>query len=333
MIPAAVLAPNWLGDAIMSLPAFSALLTATPDRSWTVLARAHVAPVYKLADLRTHVVALPPPRHWRLPRVEAREVVVLPNSFHAAMLALRLGARRRIGYARDGRAWLLHPAIPPPAPGTLPAHESFYYLELLRLSGFIPTLPADDPASLRVPLHPDPARVAHWRGQLAPAPIVVLHAGATNHQAKCWAPERFAELGGTLARRGATVVLIGGTAERELARQVRMLAPHPEQLKNLAGETSLEDLVALVAAADLLVANDSGPMHVAGAVGTPVVAMFGPTNEHATCPLTEPGQLHLVTAPGGAGAGRTMDRISVANVLEAAEAALATAGKPKAGKP
>ncbi len=330
MTPAAVLAPNWLGDAIMSLPALSALLAATPDHSWTVLARPHVAPVYSLAQLNVRVVPLPPPRRLRLPRVKAQEVVVLPNSFHAALLALRLGAHRRIGYARNCRSWLLHPAIAPPAPGALPGHESFYYLELLRLAGLISALPADEPARLRVPLHPDATRVESWRRELAPAPVIALHAGATNHPAKRWPPQRFAELAGALARRSASVVLIGGPAERELARQLRMLAPHPEQVKNLTGETSLQDLAALLAAADLLVANDSGPMHVAGAVGTPVVALFGPTDEKATYPLTEDGKLHLIKAEGSARDSMhhgSMARIAVATVLAAAEAALAKAEK------
>lgn len=305
MTSGAILAPNWLGDVIMSLPAVSALLAATPERSWTVLARPAVANIYAMARLPLKVEPLP--HHRGLPRLAgdkaARELVIFPNSFHAALLGLRLGARRRIGYARDRRGWLLKPAVPVPVPGSLPAHESFYYLELLRRAGLISGLPAEDTARLRVPLYPDAARVARWRRGLAPASadteagrIAALHVGASGGSAKCWLPERFAELAGDLARRGATVVIIGGNAERELARKIRMLAPHPEQIKNLAGETSLEDLVALIAAVDVLVANDSGPMHVAGAVGTPVVALFGPTNEKATYPLAETGKLRLVTA-------------------------------------
>ncbi|MGH9468015.1 MAG: lipopolysaccharide heptosyltransferase II [Terriglobales bacterium] len=334
-----VLAPNWLGDAVMSLPALAALVAGTPDQNWTVLARPSVAPIYRMARLPVRVEPL---AHRRLPRLEGptREVVIFPNSFHSALLALRLRARRRIGYARDRRGWLLRPAFPPPAPGSLPGHESFYYLELLRLAGFIASLPPETPARLRVPLHPDAALLSQWRQTLVPsrsasgpqASIVALHAGSTFGSAKCWLTERFAELAGELARRGATVVLIGSAAERELARKVRMLAPHPAQIKNLVGETSLEDLVALLAVADLLVANDSGPMHVAGAVGTPVVALFGSTNEKETYPLTEDGKLNLIKAPGIACSPcklrecpidhRCMERISVRTVLAAVEDAL-----------
>lgn len=341
MTTGAILAPNWLGDVIMSLPAVSALLAATPERSWTVLARPGVANIYGMARLPLQVEPLPHRRS--LPRLAGakatRELVIFPNSFHAALLGLRLGARRRVGYARDRRGWLLKPAVPVPVPGSLPAHESFYYLELLRRAGLVAELPAEDPVRLRVPLYPDPSRVQRWRRKLVPATpgadtghIAALHVGASGGTAKCWLPERFAELAGELSRRGVSVVIVGGNAERELARKIRMLAPHPEQIKNLAGETSLEDLVALIAAVDVLVANDSGPMHVAGAVGTPVVALFGPTNEKATYPLAEAGKLRLVTAAGVACRPcklhecpidhRCMGNISVAQVRAEVDAVL-----------
>jgi len=324
----AVLAPNWLGDAVMCLPALAALRRATPETDWTVLARTAVAPVFTLARLGMAVEALPPPRSLRLPRLRPRprQVVIFPNSFHAALLACRLGARRRIGYARDHRGWLLHPSLPPPAPGSLPGHESFYYLELLRRAGFLKKLP---PEPRPVALHPEAAAVARWRERLGPQTQIALHIGATFGTAKRWLPERFAELAGALAERGASVLLVGGPGERDLAREVRMLAPHPELLKNLAGETSLAELVALLAAVDLLVANDSGPMHLAGAVGTPVVALFGSTNERETYPLTQPGKLRLLKAPGVACSPcklrecpidhRCMTRISVSTVLAAIE--------------
>ncbi len=331
----AVLAPNWLGDAVMSLPALLALRRARPETAWTVLARAPVAPVFRLAQLGMEVVTLPPPRSLRLPPVRVEEVVILPNSFHAALLACRLGARRRIGYARDHRGFLLRPAVTPPEAGSLPGHESFYYLELLRRAGMLQSLPEESPA-LRVALHPAPEAVERWRQRLGAAPVVALHIGATFGTAKRWLPERFAELASGLTSAGASVALIGSGAERELARQVRMQTAHPEQLKNFAGETTLEELVALLAACDLLVANDSGPMHLAGAVGTPVVAIFGSTNERETYPLAAAGALKLIKAPGVACSPcklrdcpidhRCMTRISVAEVRAAAEALLGLGG-------
>ncbi len=330
-----VLAPNWLGDAVMSLPAVAALRRAYPACAWTVLARPAVAPVYRLAGLELRVETLPPPPSLRIPRPEAEIAVIFPNSFYAGLLGMRLGARRRVGYGLNGRQWLLSPAIARPEPGTLPGHESFYYLELLRRAGLIAALPAEDAAALRVPLRPPARAVAEWRQRLGPGPIVAMHVGATFGTAKRWLPERFAELAAALAARGVGVVLVGSPAERELARRVRMLAARPYeatwrrhqqsgrplppieaqtpgdqrepvqqkaavplQIKNLAGETTLEELVALLQAVDLLVANDSGPMHLAGAVGTKVVALFGSTNHKETYPMTEAGKLALLKVPG-----------------------------------
>lgn len=294
MKQAAILAPNWLGDAVMCLPALRALRQALPAAAVTIYARPAVAPVFELADLDLTVRTLPA----AAPRPRPDTAVIFPNSFHSALLALRLRARRRIGYRRDGRGWLLRPAVTPPLPGETPGHESFYYLELLRRAGLIPALPEAAP-SLRVPLAPPPASVAAWKGKLATDKTVAMHVGATFGTAKCWAPSRFAALARELAERGAVVVLIGSAGERDLARQVRMEAGGPPgAIRNLAGETSLHELAALLAAVNLLVANDSGPMHLAGAVGTPVVALFGSTNERETYPLTEPGKLRLLKVPG-----------------------------------
>jgi len=323
-----VFAPNWLGDAVMALPALAALRKARPGQQWTVLARPAVAPVLRLAGLGWNVADLAGRRSLRVPR-RAAEAIVFPNSFHSALLAWRTGARRRVGYARDGRGWLLNPAVAVAPAGALPGHESYYYLELLRRSGYIEALPSGLPAALRVPLRPPESSVAAWKERLGSAPRVALHVGASFGTAKRWLPERFSVLAGALAERGRQVLLIGGPADRDLARSVRMAAPRPERLKNLAGETSLAELVSLLAAVDVLVANDSGPMHAAAAVGTPVVAIFGPTNERETYPLAEPGKLRLLKAPAVACSPcklrecpidhRCMTRIEVAEVLDAVE--------------
>lgn len=326
----AVIAPNWLGDAVMCLPALAALRASSPGTAWTVLARPAVAPVFAMAQLGFQVAMLPaPPSLRHLPRLRVEQVVVFPNSFYTALVARRLHARRRIGYARDWRSWLLRPAIARPQPGSLPGHEAFYYLELLRRAGLVAALPPEDAAQLRVPLHPAPPAVERWRSRLGTAPRVAMHVGATFGTAKRWMPERFAEVAGMLAARGIQVVMVGSTAERAVAEEVRARSGQAAGVENLAGATSLEELVALLAAVDLLLANDSGPMHLAGAVGTPVVALFGSTNERETYPLTESGKLRLLKAPDIACSPcklrdcpidhRCMTRIEVAAVLAAVE--------------
>ncbi|HVB39912.1 MAG TPA: lipopolysaccharide heptosyltransferase II [Terriglobales bacterium] len=333
---ATVIAPNWLGDAVMCLPTLARLRAAHPGCAWTVLARPAVAPVFTLAQLGLTVRTLPAPPSLRIERDNGARpdlVLVLPNSFYAAVLAWRVGAKQRVGYAHDRRGFLLRPAVPAPEPGTIPAHESFYYLELARRAGLIAELPPESAPALRVPLHPDPDAVRSWRRRLGAGAVVALHVGASFGTAKRWLPERFAELAASLAGDGAQVVLVGGEAEREVGRNVRMLAARPFQIKNLAGETSLPSLAALLSAVDLLVANDSGPMHLAAAVGTPVVALFGSTNDRETYPLTAAGKLRLLKVPGIECSPcklrecpidhRCMTRMSVAEVLAAARAVLA----------
>ena len=329
-----VLAPNWLGDAVMCLPALAALRRAYPGCRWTVLARAGVAPVFAMAGLELEVQTLPPPPSLRVPRVEAELAVIFPNSLYSGLLAWRLGTRRRVGYARDHRGWLLRPAIPAPAAGALPGHESFYYLELLRRAGLIAALPGADAGALRVPLQPPPEAVARWRERLGAGAVVAMHVGATFGTAKRWMPERFAALAAACAARGLGVVLVGSAAERDLAREVRMLAAQPFQIKNLAGETSLPELAAVLSVARLLVANDSGPMHLAAAVGTPVVALFGSTNERETFPLAMPDRLRLLKVAGIECSPcklrecpidhRCMTRLPVETVLQAVEQLIGT---------
>jgi heptosyltransferase-2 len=340
----AVIAPNWLGDAVMCLPALLALRRQYPDAVPTVIARPAVAPIFRAADIGCETIALSPPvgvralwTAWQLRRrLRAQLVVVFPNSFWSALLALCVGTRR-LGYARDGRSLLLSRAVAPPNRGETPPHESFYYLELLRRDGLIPELP---PEGL-VRLTPDPQRVAKWMHRFpASRPLVAIHAGASFGTAKQWLPDRFAGVAAALASDGATVAFIGAPAERDFNESVRQMAigrmetgaPAPV---NLAGETSPEDVIALLACARLMICNDSGPMHVAAAVGTPVVAAFGPTNESETYPLASDGKLRLITASPIECRPcklrecpidhRCMTRIAVDDVLRAAQSLLASA--------
>ncbi|HZT72861.1 MAG TPA: lipopolysaccharide heptosyltransferase II [Terriglobales bacterium] len=347
----AVLAPNWLGDAVMCLPALAEWRRQRPQQPLRLYARPGVAPVFAAAGLGLDVRVTPRPRGTGLAALrELRRqadaapeaALLLPNSVHAALAARALGARRIVGYARQGRRLLLTQAIARPRRGEIPEHESFYYLELLRRAGLIAALPAAPAAHLRA----EPGLVAAWRARLPQlaGPRVAIHAGASHDLAKRWLPERFAATAAALAAGGAQVVLIGGGDERALAARVRARAVAdgaPEaRVVDLAGETSLAELLALLTLCDLLIANDSGPMHLAAALGTPVVAIFGPTRECATRPLAAPGRLRIVRAEGVACSPcklarcpidhRCMTRIAAAEVIAAAEAFLARSGGPAA---
>jgi heptosyltransferase-2 len=211
--------------------------------------------------------------------------ILLPNSFDSA-LVLRLGGVKRIvGYARDGRSFLLSTAVALPGRGELPRHERFYYPEMLRRAGIIDAVP--DIPEIRFDAIDEKRR----RGQAAFAalgitlPVVGVSPGAAYGSAKRWLPERFAEAAAHLARQiGGTVAVFGSAAEAELCESVAHAAQGAAPAKSFAGKTSLRDFIDMAAACQVFLTNDSGAMHIAAAAGVPSVTVFGPTDEFATGP-------------------------------------------------
>lgn len=362
--PGLVIAPNWVGDAVMCLPALRALVAAREDLRWQVLARPPVAGVFAAAARAgpapgwqlLEASGEPGPRQlWRLRRrlrgQPPAAAVIFPNSMYTALAAWASGAKIRIGYARDGRSPLLSTAIAVPRAGETPPHEAFYYLELLRRAGLIARLP-DGVEPLRAALRPSAAAVARWQERLAAWPQapgrsrVAIHAGASFGHAKRWLPGRFAATAAALAQDSHAVFFIGSAAEAplaaELAAQAAAAAPAAGPVISLAGKTDLDGLLAVLSQCRLLIANDSGPMHLAAGVGTPVLAIFGSTNARETHPLAAVRDWRLIQAPGIACSPckrrecpidhRCMTRVQVAEVAAAARDLLARAG-PGTGTP
>jgi heptosyltransferase-2 len=213
--------------------------------------------------------------------------LLLQNAFEAAWIARRAAIPERLGYARDGRGWLLTQPIAVPNHHEVPAHETYYYLELLRRAGWIEQLPEVERISLRV----SPAAVEQAEDRLSRAGArqrtvrVALAPGAAYGSAKCWLPERFAQLADRLiADFDADVIIFGAAAERDVAERITAAMRH--RPVTLVGQTKIGELPALFARCQVFVGNDSGAMHVAGAVGLPVVGIFGPTDPFGTAPVT-----------------------------------------------
>lgn len=299
-----VLAPNWLGDAIMALPALADVRRALPDTHLTVAARPAVAPLFGAVPGvdDVHAVALRgglqvlrglgrAARALRAHRYDA--ALLLPNSFAAAWLVRRARVPARWGYGGDLRGPLLTRAVP--RPRDIRMHQAEYYQRLTAALGF-PRGPR------RAVLHvKEPARArgeallrgAGWRGE----PLVGIAPGAAYGSAKRWLPARAGELAARLAREHqAAVVVVGAAADRETAGEVvRAAARHGSpELIDLVGRTTLPDLMGVLMQCRAFVSNDSGAMHLAAALDVPVVAVFGPTREWATSPL--PGAANLAPA-------------------------------------
>lgn len=287
-----VRATNWVGDAVMSIPALRAIREGHPGAEIAVLARHWVAEIYQREDFCDRLLIYENTgRHagmrGRLQLAsELRELqfdcaILLQNAFDAALIAWLAGIPRRIGYARDGRGFLLTDAIPTPERGSIPAHQRYYYLELLRRAGFLNALPKVE----EIHLHGDAATGGELFRSfgLEGERVVGISPGAAFGSAKRWLPERFAESAGRLATElGAAVAIFGSQEERELCALVAADIQAP--VKNFAGETSLAEFIDLAAACRVYLTNDSGAMHIASALGVPTVAVFGATNHLTTGP-------------------------------------------------
>src|SRR5712692_9074046 len=300
-------ATNWVGDAVMSIPALEAIRARWPRAEIAVLGRAWVTDLYRDQGYADRLLLFDHTgrhRGWlgrrKLAAELAREhfdvALLLQNAFEAAWLAWRARIPVRIGYNRDARGFLLTRAVPVPRPGEAPAHESYYYLELLRRAGWIAHLPAVECVSLRVEaaMRDRAAETLRRAGARGNALRVAFAPGAAYGSAKCWLPERYAALADRLfADFDADVVLFGTAAERGMARSIATAMRRRPVM--LVGETSIGELPALLSACDLFIGNDSGAMHVAAAVGLPVVGIFGPTDPQGTSPLTP--RFRLVRRP------------------------------------
>jgi heptosyltransferase-2 len=285
-----VRATNWVGDAVMSLPALRALRQRFPKAKIAILAKPWVGDLYgreSFCDELIPYTAGDLRSKWAAGRALAPRqfdcAILLQNAFEAALVAYAARIPERIGYARDGRRFLLTRAIAVPRRGAIPEHERFYYLELLRRAGIIDELPESDAIRLEGAPAAREAGIARLRALGWDQPVIGVSPGAAYGSAKRWLPERFAEAANQVARAlGAAVAIFGSSLERDLCASVAAAVTAP--VKNFAGETSLGEFIELAAACRVYLTNDSGAMHIASALGVPTVAVFGATNHLTTGP-------------------------------------------------
>jgi heptosyltransferase-2 len=279
-----VRATNWVGDAVMSLPALQAIRGALPQARISVLAKPWVADLYARESFADEVI--PYERSWRLLReLRSRKfdmAILLQNAFEAAAVAFLAGIPRRIGYDRDGRGFLLTDAIPVPKRGEIPRHQRFYYLELLRRAGIIGAIPACESIRLNGACSAAQAGRMRFLERGIDGPVIGVSPGAAYGTAKRWLPERFAE---AATATDGTVALFGSGDERALCEEVAgMIRQRGRAAHNFAGATKLSEFIEMAAACRVYLTNDSGGMHIASALGVPTVAVFGATDDEATGP-------------------------------------------------
>lgn len=290
---------NWVGDAVMTVPALRELRRVLPAARVTLATRAWAEGIFAGADFVDDLLIIGreqggarsfirEAREWRARRFDL--AILFPNAFNPALVAFAARVPFRTGYATDGRrALLTHPLGVPTWRSH--RHEVYYYLnvvaELERMLHGASQIESRAPR-LELNVSEERRRAARLllqsRGVRFARPLVALCPGSTNSRAKRWPIERFAALADMLVEEtGADVLLVGAREERGVSEEVA--SKMRSSVIVMTGETMLAESAAVLALCDLLVTNDTGPAHVAAAVGCPVVVVFGPTDPVTTQPF------------------------------------------------
>lgn len=292
---------NWIGDSVMSVPALRALRQLFPDDEIALHTRSWAEGIFRDADFIDRILT------YERPESSLKEVmgqaralknerfdlaIIFPNSFASALTARFAGIPRRFGFSKEGRRLVLTDPVPIPEWKST-RHEAYYYLELVRAveNGVLGT---DSSARYETTtdLPVSDARQADTRDFLTrkgvdlSRPIVALGPGSTNSMAKRWPYERFATVADLLHKeKAANIILLGGPDDVEVAAKISAMSR--ASLLDLTAKTSLGDAADILSVCDLMISNDMGLAHLAPAVGTATLVIFGPTNPVTTRPFSE----------------------------------------------
>lgn len=302
-----VIAPNWIGDAIMAQPLLALLKSENQDCLIDILAPAPIAPVFEaMAEVQDVMLAPQVPGKLqlrdrlamanRLRRLKYDRCYVLPNSMKSALIPWLAGIPLRIGHRGESRYWLINRAHHEPSGNRQPMVE--HYAQLAFPPNQLMPARVPNPVLTRQPAR-EAAVLARFGINRRDA-LVVLSPGAEFGPAKRWPARHYASLAALACAEWpeANVVLIGSNKDRTLATEIAALSG--QSLRNLCGETSLTEAMAIISSASAVVSNDSGPMHVAAAFGRPQVAVFGSSDPRHTPPRSSRAKvewLHLECSP------------------------------------
>jgi len=280
---------NWLGDAVMSVPAVRAIKAGRPDARVTIAAPGKIAPVWKLVPEVDAIIPLPGRRLLSVVRLLRRQsfidaAILLPNSLRAALELWLTGIPRRVGYRGHWRRWLLNQIVPVPRKPGPPEHHSLRFLRLARECG-ADTVNSD---TLRPGVQHS---ISNVQIAINCRPIKIgLCPGAEYGPAKRWLPGRFAEVAEKISTQSSVQWILFGTT-RDLRVGEQIAATLGDHCVNRIGQTTLDQLIDALRECRLLLTNDTGTMHLAALLDVPVVAIFGSTEPRLTGPL---GNRHII---------------------------------------
>ncbi len=294
---------NWVGDAAMSIPALRELRHLLPHAHIRLVGRSGTAGLFtetnfidelSVSDRSDWLSLGNEIAEWKSGRFDL--AILFPNSFQVALIAALARVPVRLGYAAQGRGFLLsHPLRLPEWCGS--RHEVFYYLNVVSelerlLSGTSQIMEREPDVSLQVSdeRQIEASEVLRRMGARDGHTLVALCPGSINSRAKRWPAERYAALADRLIDElDAEVVLIGSPGERDVSVQVASyMRGHPIIA---TGTTDLSSATAMLSLVDLLVTNDTGPAHIASALGRPTLVIFGPTNPLTTPPFSSAAEI------------------------------------------
>jgi len=281
---------NWIGDAILTLPAVASIRATYPQAHIAVLVKPWVADIYGLFSAVDEVIIYEnkfdtPAGVFRLARMLKGEkfdaAILLQNAIEAAIIALAAGIPLRAGYDSDARSLLLTYRVHR-TEEIRKVHQIDYYLEMVKALGCVPV---DREMHLESKINPLDAHDILRKFIPETEKIIIgIAPGATYGPAKRWLPDRFAAVMDNLSEHFSSQgILLGGKADWEVAQEVQSLAQ--TKLINLSGKTTLREAIYLISQCHLFISNDSGLMHIAGALNIPTIALFGSTNPATTAPV------------------------------------------------
>jgi len=288
---------NWIGDAVMTIPALRALRGLYPQANITLYTKPWALGVFQDFDQIDRILTIENEGSGLRDAVrESRRValgqydlaLLFTNSFRSAAVIRLARIKQRIGYSREGRGVLLTDPIKPPS-WQNERHQVFYYLKLIQelakrtdAAVSLDAIPSDRHLAVSESRRAKARKTLVDAGLDPAKPTIGFGVGSTNSTAKRWGEERFARLA-DLVSGGANVILLGAREEIEISAHVAALAN--SDIIDLTGKTDLAAASALLGEIDLFVSNDMGLAHLAAAVGTKTLVIFGPTNEVTTRPF------------------------------------------------
>lgn len=293
---------NWVGDSVMTVPALRALRRVLPDAHITLVTRPGAKGIFSDTDFIDDLLVydrkgvfsvVPQIREWR--RREFDLALLFQNAFEAALIPFLSAVPIRLGYATESRQALLTHPLPLPD-WRSSRHEVFYYLylvtaleQLLYDSSSICEQTPDASIEVSDERRAAATELLRAHGLSEEESLVAICPGSINSRAKRWPAEAYATLADRLIESKRKVLLIGSRDETDVSDEV--VSKMRNRPTVLTGQTSLDEITAVLAAADLIVTNDTGPAHIGAALGRPTIVIFGPTNPLTTRPFSPSAEI------------------------------------------